>query len=451
MSKEEKNLLEGDIKKTFFRYLLPAVGGMLGTSLYVLGDTMVVGRGLGSQGLAALNIAIPINNVFNGMGLLFGIGGATALAINRGRGDEEAVNDIFSKSMIMAVMVGIILTLVRVFFLEDFAKILGASDNTLPMVQDYLGILMIFSTAFLVNVSLTVFVRNDGAPGLAMAGMLTGSIMNVILDYIFVFIFGWGMKGVGLATGLAPVIGLLILSSHFIRRKNKLEFIIPTFDFETIRRILTNGGSSFIVELSAGIVIFAFNLVLFDLKGDLAISAYSIIANLSLIFAAIFTGLGQAVQPIVSYNFGAKEMDRVYETVRFAIYTSLGMGVIFYGLGLFLPEFLVSLFIKAEAELLAITVRGIRLYFLAFILMGFNIVLTSFIQSKEDGRASFTISLLRGFILVIIILLILPKIIGIDGVWLALPLAELLTSIFSFFYFKKYGKAVRYTFKNTNS
>ena len=450
MSKEKVDLLEGDIKKTFLKYLIPAVGGMFGTSLYVLGDTMVVGRGLGSQGLAALNVGIPINNVFNGMGLLLGIGGATALAINRGRQDEEGVNDIFSKSMIMAFIVGILLTLVRVFFLEEFANILGASENTLPMVKNYLGTLMMFSTAFLLNVSLTVFVRNDGAPGLAMAGMLTGSIMNVVLDYIFVFIFGWGMTGVGIATGLAPVIGLIILSTHFIRKKNKLSFIIPSFDFETIKRILTNGGASFIIELSAGIVIFAFNIALSGITGDLGISAYSIIANLSLIFAAIFTGVGQAVQPIVSYNFGAKKLERVYETVKLAIYTSLGLGVLFYAVGLFFPEFLVALFIDADAELLSITVRGIRFYFLAFILMGFNIVLTSFIQSKEHGRASFTISLLRGFVLVIAILLVLPKIIGIDGVWLTLPLAELITTIFSLFYFKKYRQAVKYSIKNMN-
>ena len=377
------------------------------------------------------------------MGLLFGIGGATALAISRGRQDEENVNDIFSKSMIMAFMVGIILTLVRLFFLEELAKILGASENTLPMVKNYLGMLMMFSTAFLLNVSLTVFVRNDGAPRLAMAGMLIGSIMNVVLDYIFVFILGWGMTGIGLATGLAPIIGLIILSSHFIRRNNKLHFIIPKFDFRTIKRILSNGGASFVVELSAGIVIFAFNIVLSNTIGDLGISAYSIIANLSLIFAAIFTGVGQAVQPIVSYNFGAEKMERVY-----AIYTALGLGILFYGLGLFFPEFLVSIFIKADVELLDITVRGIRIYFLSFILMGFNIVLTSFIQSKEYGRASFSISLLRGFVLVIIILLILPRIIGIDGVWLTLPLAELITTTFSFLYFKKYSQAVKYSIRN---
>lgn len=440
-----KTLLEGDINKTFFKYLIPAVGGMLGTSLYVLGDTMVVGRGLGSLGLAALNVSIPLNNVFNGMGLLFGIGGSTALSINRGRRDEEELNDIFSKSMIMALFVGILLTLIRIFFLDKLVYFLGASEATFQMARDYLGILMSFSIAFLLNVTLTVFIRNDGAPKLAMAGMLTGSIMNVVLDYIFVFKFGWGMAGVGLATGLAPIIGLVILTSHFIRGKNQIKFILPKTNWLIVRRIIGNGGSSFVVELSAGIVIFAFNRALANITGDIGITAYSIIANLSLIFAAIFTGIGQAIQPIVSFNYGADRMKRVYEFVKRGIFTSLGLGILFYSLGLFFPEFLVSIFIDADPELMAITVRGIRIYFLAFILMGVNIVLTSFIQSKEYGRVSLKISLLRGFILVIIILLILPRFIGVDGVWLTLPMAELITSIISLVYFDKYRRAVLFS------
>lgn len=442
---DRKILLDGDIKKTFLKYLIPAVGGMLGISLYVLGDTMIVGRGLGSQGLAALNVSIPLNNVFNGMGLLLGIGGATALSINRGRDDEEGVNDIFSKSMIMAAIVGIILTLIRIFFLEELAYFLGASENTFEMAKDYLEVLMSFSIAFLLNVSLTVFIRNDGAPKLAMAGMLTGSIMNVILDYIFVFKFGWGMTGVGLATGLAPVIGLVILSTHFLRKKNKIKFIFPSMDFKIIKRIIANGGSSFVIELSAGIVIFAFNRTIANINGDIGISAYSIIANLSLIFAAIFTGVGQGLQPIISFNYGAEKMKRVYETVRLGVYTSLGLGVLFYLMGILFPEFLVSIFIDADKSLMAITTRGIKIYFLSFILMGVNISLTSFIQSKEHARASFTISLSRGFIFVIVNLLILPKFMGLDGVWLTLPMAELITSILAIFYFKKYRRAVLYS------
>nr|WP_300003403.1 MATE family efflux transporter [Tissierella sp.] len=449
--KERSLLLEGDIKKTFFKYLIPSVGGMLGTSLYVLGDTMIVGRALGAAGLAALNISIPLNNVFNGMGLLFGIGGATALSVNKGRKDEEGLNDIFSKSMIMAFIVGLILTLIRIFFLDKLSYMMGASSSTIVMVKDYLGVLMSFSIFFLLNVCLTVFVRNDGAPKLAMAGMLTGSIMNVLLDYIFVFKFGWGMAGAAFATGLSPVIGLSILSTHFISKKNKIKFIIPKTDFAIIKRILVNGGSSFIVELSAGLVIFAFNNSLHKIRGDLGISAYSIIANLSLIFAAIFIGVGQALQPIVSFNYGADRMDRVYETVRLAVYTSLGMGIFFYSIGLFFPKFLVSLFIDADKELMDMTVRGIRLYFLAFILMGLNVTLTSYIQSKEHARVSLKISLARGFVFVVILLMILPRFIGIDGVWLTLPIAELITTVLSIIYFKKYRKAIFYSLKEIKS
>lgn len=445
---EKTDLLDENIKKTFFRYLIPSIGGMLGISLYILGDTMMIGRGIGSVGLAALNVSIPLNNVFNGMGLLFGIGGSTALSIDRGRKDSRSLNDIFSKSMIMAFTAGMILTLIRIFFLDRLAHILGASDATLSMVKDYLGVMMSFSIAFLLNVCLTVFVRNDGAPKLAMIAMLTGSFLNLILDYIFIFIFKWGMAGAAFATGLAPIVGLLILSSHFVRGNNTIKFILPKSNWKIVRRIVNNGASSFIVELSAGIVIFAFNLSLARITGDIGISAYSIIANLSLIFAAIFTGVGQAIQPIVSYNYGADRMDRVYETVKFSIYTSLGLGVFFYSLGLFFPEFLVYLFIDAEAELLAMAVRGIRLYFLAFIFMGLNIVLTSYIQSKEHARVSLIISLARGFVFIVVVLGILPRFIGIDGVWLTLPIVELMTTILATLQFKKYRDAIFYSIKN---
>lgn len=442
---EKTDLLDRNIKKTFFKYLIPSVGGMLGVSLYVLGDTMVVGRGLGDQGLAALNVSIPIINVFNGLGLLFGIGGATALSISRGRKQYKDVNNIFSKSMLMAGMVGLVLTLVGIFFLDELCYFLGASEATFQMSKDYLGVLMSFSVAFLLNSALTVFVRNDGAPRLAMIGMLTGSIMNVILDYVFIFKFKWGMWGGALATGLSPILGLLILSTHFIRKSNKIKFIIPKPDLSLIRRIVGNGGASFIIELSAGIVIFAFNQTLAGITGDIGISAYSIIANLSLIFAAIFIGVGQAIQPIVSFNYGAENMEKVYESVRLAIYTAIGLGVIFYAIGLAFPEFLVSIFINPSEELLNITVRGIRLYFMSFILMGLNIALTFYIQSKERARASLTISLARGFVFIIIVLLILPKIIGIDGVWLTLPIVELMTFVVAILYFEGCRKALIYS------
>ncbi|WMM26428.1 MATE family efflux transporter [Tissierella sp. MB52-C2] len=445
------DLLKDDVRKIFIRYLIPSVGGMLGTSLYVLGDTMLVGRALGSQGLAALNISIPMINVFNGLGLLFGIGGATVLSINRGKNEHDKIDHIFTKSIFMSIIVGIILTLVRMFFLDEICYFLGASDATFQMSKDYLGILMFFSIAFLLNTTLTVFVRNDGAPRLAMLGMLVGSIINVILDYVFIFIFRWGMWGGALATGLSPIIGLIILSTHFIRKNNKMKFIKPKIDLNIIKRIISNGGSSFIIEISAGIVIFTFNKSILDIVGDIGVSAYSIIANLSLICTAIFIGVGQAIQPIISFNYGAEKMDRVYESVKLGIYFALGLGILFYLVGVLFPKQLVSIFIKDNIELMNITINGIKLYFIGFLFMGLNVVITSYMQSKEETRSSMIISLCRGFVFIIISLQILPKLIGIEGIWLTLPIVELITVFLSILYFEKYKTAVIYSIKTISS
>lgn len=445
---EKIELLEGNMKKIFLKYLIPSVGGMLGVSLYVLGDTIIVGRGIGSVGLAALNISIPMINVFNGLGLLFGMGASTAISISRGRGEDKQVNNIFTISIILTILAGLALTLVRVFLLDELCMLLGASPDTFAMSRDYLGVMMSFSIMFLLNYTLTVLVRNDGNPNLSMWGMLTGSIVNVILDYIFIFIFGWGMTGAGLATSISPMIGLLILSAHFITKRNKMKFTKIKLKIEILKRILSNGFASFIVEISAGVVIFIFNIVIIGLNGDIGVSAYSIIANLSLIATAIFTGIGQAIQPIVSVNFGAKKMERVYEAGKLAIYSALALGIVFYSLGLLFPEFLVSMFSKGDAELLDITVKGIKIYFMSFVLMGINIVLTSYLQSKEYAKSAMMISLLRGFVFTVFYLLILSRIFGITGVWMTLPLAELSTIILAVIFSVNCRKIVSYSIKN---
>ncbi len=442
---EKVDLLERDVKKMFFKYLIPSVGGMLGVSFYVLGDTMIVGRGIGSVGLAALNISIPMINVFNGLGLLFGIGASTAISISRGRGEERQVNNIFTISIILSIILGLVLTTIRIFFLDELCMILGASSDTFQMSRDYLGVIMSFSVLFLLNYTMTVLVRNDGDPNLAMWGMLTGSIVNVVLDYVFIFIFNWGMWGAALATSISPIVGLLILSVHFIKKKNHMTFGKIKIRYSILKRILSNGFASFIVELSAGIVIFIFNRVIIDIMGDLGVSAYSIIANLSLIATAIFTGVGQAIQPIVSVNFGALKMERVYEAGKLAIFTSLALGIVFYISGLLFPEQLVKIFSKGDKALLDITVVGIKIYFTSFILMGVNIVMTTYLQSKEYSKVSMYISLFRGVVFTMVLLLILSRSFGIIGVWMTLPIAELMTLVLSVILFKNSRKLIAYS------
>lgn len=440
------DLLGGNIREIFIRYLVPSVGGMLGVSLYVLGDTMVVGRGIGSAGLAALNISIPMINVLHGLGLLFGMGASTAISISRGKGDDSEVDNIFTTSVFFSLLVGLAFLFIRLFFLDELSLLLGASPETFDMSTDYLAVVLTFAPMFLLNYTLNVLVRNDGNPKLSMYGMLTGSIVNVILDYIFVFYFNWGMAGVGLATSLSPVLGLIILSFHFILKQNKMNFTKFKFKLKNLFRIFSNGFASFIIEISAGFVIFIFNIVILDLAGDIGVSAYSVIANLSLIATAIFTGIGQSIQPMVSINFGARQMKRVYEAAKLAIYSSLGLGVIFYGIGLLFPEFLVSIFSQGDEGLLRITVKGIRIYFSAFLLMGVNITITSFLQSKEYGRASTLMSLSRGAIMIFIFLMILPKLFGLSGVWFTMPLAELSTFIGFIAFYSTVRELTSYSF-----
>ncbi|MEW8955424.1 MATE family efflux transporter [Clostridium sp.] len=432
------DLLNDNIGKIFFTYLIPSIGGMLGTSLYVLADTFFVANGIGSTGLAALNISIPIMNLFNGLGLLFGIGGATALSISRGRKKYNELDDIFTDSIVLCLCTGVFLTLVGLLFLDNIVSFLGGSPDTFGMAKEYLKVIFTFTIAFFLNSTMTVIVRNDGAPKLAMWGMLSGTIANVFLDYIFIFPLGWGMWGAAFATALSPVISLCILSTHFIKKKNNIKLKLPNINVNRVKRILSNGFSSFITELSAGIVIFAFNAVILTLKGDIGVAAYGIIANISLICASIFTGVGQALQPITSVNYGARKTHRVEEAVKFAILTALSLGVVFLLIGFIFPEPITALFNKDNnPELTAITVQGIYLYFVAFIFMGLNIVLISYLQSIEKAKASTLISMCRGLVFILLGLFTLPKFMDINGVWLTMPFAEIGTIILSFVYFKE--------------
>ena len=425
------DLLKSDVKEIFIKYLIPSIAGMMGLSLNILFDTIFIGQGVGSEGLAALNIAIPIFNIFSSIALLLGIGGATAVSVSMGKKEYDKVNKIFTTSMIINVSIGIFLTVIGIFFTEKICYLLGATPDVLDMVKSYLGVIVWFSWAFLMSNTLTVFVRNDKNPRLAMWSMLIGNFANIVFDFVFIFIFNWGMKGAAIATTMSPVITIILLSTHFIRGNNTLKFKLDKLkiDKNIINRILKNGFPSFIMELSSGLIIFAFNMSISNIEGAIGVSAYSIIANISLVCVAIFNGIAQAIQPIISINYGAKKYERVHEALKLAIKTSVIFGAIFYASGVLFPEKIVLLFNSGDAKLMEMTCGGIKLYFIAFLFMGANIARVSYFQSIENSKASTLVSLCRGVIFVLISLLILPMILGINGVWITIPIVEVASMI----------------------
>jgi putative MATE family efflux protein len=434
--KHKSDLLRGDVRTLFIRYLIPGISAMLMVSLYIFFDTIFIGRGVGSEGLAALNISIPVYNVLFAVGLLFGVGGATAFSVSLGQNKLNKLNDIFTCSIVLSILFGILFTVLGSIFIDELCYFLGASEENFPLVKEYLTVIVLFSFSFIITNTLTVFIRNDKAPKLAMWSTSIGSIANILLDILFIFIFNWGMRGASIATAISSMLSLFILIFfHFVKSNTRLRLNKVKFEPVLLRRIFKNGAPSFIIEISSGVVIFAFNNILDGVIGSIGISAYSIIANISLICAAIFTGIAHAIQPLISINYGAKEMSRVNRIITLGGCFSTGFGILFFITGILLPRPIVSLFNTDSAELMNITVNGIRLYFISFPLMALNIVLGAYFQAIEYSVFSTLISIGRGVGFTLLGLLILPYIFSINGVWLTVPTAELLTLIVSLLFF----------------
>lgn len=429
------------IFRTFAKYVSLNVIGMIGLSCYILADTIFIANGLGNNGLTALNLILPVFSFLNGLGLMFGMGAATRYSILRGEHNEKKANQVFTQILIIALIAGTILTAVGIFFPFDIAAILGADPSILPMAGTYLQTILVFSYAFLINNVMICFVRNDGNPKLAMTAMLAGSFSNIVLDYIFIFEFDLGMFGAAFATGLAPIISLGVLSLHFIKKKNNVRLAKTSLPRASVLQMLSLGLPSFITEFSSGIIMLLFNFTILSIAGNTGVAAYGIIANLALIVVAVLSGIAQGIQPLLSTSYGEGKTDQMKVIHRLAIILSVVLGCAFYVVCFIFPESITSLFNREQDALLTkLASEGMRLYFVAFLFMGANIVTSSFFASIEKPMQSFVISIIRGFVAVIPLILIMPILFQMTGVWLVIPIVEIITLCISISIILAYSK-----------
>ena len=420
--------LKDNILRDFAKYVSLNVISMIGLSLYILADTFFIANGVGSIGLTALNIVLPLWSLISGFGLMIGIGAGISYSIKRGKNNKKGANKVFTHAMLFGLAIGVILTIIGFVFSYDIVVILGADEIVAPLASEYLKTLLSFSCVFIVNNIVTTFVRNDNDPNLAMIAMILGSLSNVVLDYIFIYPFKLGMFGAALATGTTPILSLIILSLHFIRKKNNFKLIKCEFSFTYIKRIISLGVPSFITEFSSGVIILLFNFTILRISNNTGVAAYGIIANLALIVVSIFTGIAQGIQPIISKSYGEGKSKDIKSIFKYGLITSIVLGIGCYLIGLSFSEEIVNLFnSEGDKLLLVMAVEGINIYFAAFIIMGVNIVITSFFASINKPKESFVISMMRGLVIVIPLILVLPNIFDMTGVWLTIPLAEAIT------------------------
>lgn len=414
----------------YFKYVSLNVLGMAALSCYILADTFFVSRGLGADGLTALNLAIPVYNLVNGTGLMLGVGGGAKYAVSKSRGDSNAQNRVFTNTLFCAAAFSAVFFAAGIFFSKSITAALGADNAVFNMTNTYLKVILLFSPAFILNNIFVAFIRNDGDPKLSMAGMITGSLSNVLLDYIFIFPLDMGIFGAVFATGLSPVISMCVLSMHKIKRKNDFHIVKTPPAPKLGGNICALGIPSLVSELSSGIVIIVFNTIILNIAGNTGVAAYGVVTNISLVVIAVYTGAAQGMQPLVSEAHGRGDGKSELKFFKYAVITVFVICAVIYPVVFFFSEQIAAVFNSENNDRLQqIAAQGLKLYFTGALFAGFNIVAAMFFTARETPLPAHIISILRGLVLIVPAAFILAQLFGITGVWLSFTASEAVCAV----------------------
>ena len=426
---EKLNLLKDKESKVFFHYLVPAVCSTLVTSVYLLVDTLIIGQGVGALGISALNIFMPFFLLFNGIGLLFGIGSGILISSEDGMGNKKKANQYFATGFVSILSIAIILGLIWNYYLESLCIILGANSDTIDLVLEYGKCIMAFAPVFMMSNYFAPIVRNMKNPKLVMCAVLTGSVLNVILDYVFVFPMDMGMFGAAAATVIGSLTTLLVLSTHFIKKQYRVKINKETISLNLLAPIFKCGFSSLIMEVASGFVIFIFNIQILKYIGNNGIVVYGIISNCVLVGLALFNGVAQAAQPIIATNFGAGLNTRVKKVLKYALITTTIIGVSLFAVVFLFTGQIIKVFVQSNSEILSVGILALRLYLSAFCIMNINILISSYFQSVGKEKVAIYISIIRGFLLNIVLAFVLPSVLPATVLWVVVPVSELITLV----------------------
>ncbi|MEJ8544923.1 MATE family efflux transporter [Brevibacillus borstelensis] len=429
MTETSVKLRETPIRKLFISYLIPSVLGMLLMSVNIVVDGIFVGHGVGPDGLAGVNIAVPAFSIFLSISLWIGIGGATMYSIALGQDETRHARTIFSHAITLAVLLVAAITALCLWKLDEIAYLFGANEVILPYVQDYLTVLLAFGFVYVMENILSVFVRNDGNPTLSMASLIVTAVLNVVFNYVFIFIWGMGVKGAAAATVLSAAVGFLVLLTHFLKKNSTLRVISFRPQPKILIDILSIGFPSFVAEVSTAVVTIGFNIAFMNLLGETGVASYAIVNYIHAVMVLLFLGIGAALQPISSFHYGAGLFGRLQKSLKLSVRTALVAGLFAVCCGFVFAGPLVHMFDVQSKELFTLTVEGMGLFFLAYLFLGYNLVYAEYFQSVGQIKKSLLIIASQGLLLVPPFLWILPKWFGVIGIWLVYPVVQGVTAL----------------------
>ena len=431
-----------NLTKQFFKYVSQNIFGLLGTSCYILADTYFIAQAAGTDGVTLLNLCLPIYNLIFAFGSMIGLGAATRYAILRAQGDARAQR-YFSNAIFSVCILAVPFMLVGIFRPDGLLRLMGGDADIVALGMNYARIFLMFTPFFMCNYVVASFVRNDGDPSLAMVATLSGSLFNVVFDYIFIFPMGLGLPGAALATAISPILSIAVCSAHFIKKSNTITFVRKAPSVRLLAQSCQLGISGFVGELSSGVTTTVFNFLLLRLAGNVAVAAYGVVANFALVATAIFNGVAQGAQPLVSQCYGKDEMAGARKLLLLGCGTALGLAALLYGVVFGYTDALTALFNSENSALMAeFAHSGMRIYFVGYFFAGCNIVAAGYLGAvNRPAEASIT-SLCRGMVAIVVCSLVLSALFGMNGVWAAFPVSEAITLALTVFLLKrKAGRA----------
>ncbi|WP_227396040.1 MATE family efflux transporter [Jeotgalibacillus aurantiacus] len=428
MSSTHSRLLQQPVHKVFYQYFFPSLLGMMLMSVNILIDGIFVGNGVGEIGLAGVNLAMPVFSLIFSISLWIGIGGGTVYSINMGEGNVEKARGVFSQALASTILILTAIGLIGYFNVETIAGLLGANAETLAPTVDYLSVL--FSLGWLIALQqlVSIFVRNDGGPTLSMVALGVTALVNIALNYYMIFVLGLGVFGAALATVLASVVGLFVLLVHFLRKDSNLRRFSFKWSWGALGLIFAIGFPSFLAEAGVLVFVTGYNLAIVNLLGTAGVAAFSVVNYLHGFMFLAFFGIESALQPMISFYHGAKEKLRIIDSVKIGEKASFILGALLLTIGLIAAPLLVSLFGLQSEEVKDLAETGVRLFFIGYVFLGFNFVYMTYFQSIGKIRTSTLIIVLRSYVFLPILLFVLPTFFGATGIWLSVPIAEMLVT-----------------------
>lgn len=438
------DLLNGKIRPTFFTLFASAIGSTIITTVYSTVDMMCIGHHSGPDATASIACVNPLWALMFAPGVLAGVGGSVMMSNRKASGNKDAANGYFTISFILAALCAFIVALPFLFFPEPILKIFGAEGRVLQYSLEYIKPVAFIAPTFTLSACLATFMRNDGEAFTPTVATAVGGVTNIILDLLLVFVFDLGVFGAGLATSIGQTVAFLILLSYFFTKKCDLKLTVPKNVGEKLYRISTLGASAFIIEISSGLTVTVYNRIIISDFSNEHLAVYGTASTFVIMLICLFNGIGTALQPLASFNYGACKPDRVRKALSISLKLTLFLGVIFLVVCQAIPGAILKMYMDVNDAVMAIGPEIFRIYTLCIIMTGVSITSTFFLQSILKRGYSLIISLARGLVFPLLFVFVLPLLFGKDAIWWSIPAAEAVTFILSLIFLLKGKKNLQY-------